>query len=490
MKSDKSIIIIGAGIGGLATAALLAKAGYPVTVLEKQASVGGRARVFKAKGFSFDMGPSWYMMPEIFENFYQQFDKKSSDFFTLKRLDPLYRIFWGKDDCVNINAKFSENKKYFESREKGSFKKMSKYLTLSSKLYRVTIRSFLYTDFKTLTSWVDLGKAAFSIPFFTFRSIDQVTSRYVTDYRLKQIMSYWSVFLGGSPYLVPGLYSLMSHVEFQEGVYYPMNGMGEVINSLVTLCKTHGVVIQTSSEVTQISKKSDRVTVYVGSKSYTADRVVSNADYQYTQEKLLSVSDRTITKTKWKKKTIAPSMFLMYLGVKGQVKKLGHHNLFLSSDWNRHFDQIFKTPQYPDDPNYYICAPSKSDVSVAPKNHENLFILVPIAAGLSDTSAIRKDYSNKILLHLEKITGQDIIKNIVFKRTYSLNDFKNDYHAFEGTALGLSHSLFQTAFLRPAMQSKKIPQLFFVGQDTLPGVGMPMVLISAQVVAAKIIKGL
>jgi phytoene desaturase len=270
-------------------------------------------------------------------------------------------------------------------------------------------------------------------------------------------------------------------------VYYPVGGMGKLVESLKLLCEEYGVEIKTNVSVNRIIRKNGKVILSTKSKTFTADRVVVNADYQYAEQKLLQERDRSYAFEYWNKKTVAPSMFIMYLGIKGKVKSLKHHNFYFTDNWDKHFDEIFKNPRMPSDPSYYVCAPSKTDLNVAPKGDENLFFLVPIAPGLADTDEIRKSYVKKLITHFENLIGENISERIVYERVYSVRDFMTDYNAFQGTALGLTHTLLQTAFLRPKIQSKKIPEIYYVGQYTLPGIGVPMVLISAQVVAEKIL---
>ena len=325
MIKNKSIIIVGAGIGGLATAALLAKSGYSVTVVEKNKDLGGRARVFKASGFTFDMGPSWYMMPEVFEKYYDLFGKKSSDFFTLKKLSPLYRVFFGSNEIWDIDEKFLNNKNKLEEIEKGSYKAIQKYQSLSKKLYRLSLDNFLYTDFSSISSWLKLAKGTKHLPLRSLLSLDRLLRLYTKNDRLIQVLSYWAVFLGASPKKIPGIYSLMSHVE-SAGVYYPQSGMGALVQSLVSLCKEYGVTFRTDEEAVSIRFNSDNAVVKTSKQIYLADRVIANADYQFVEEKLLHKKDRTYDATYWNKKTVAPSMFILYLGIKIN-KKLSYKNL-------------------------------------------------------------------------------------------------------------------------------------------------------------------
>lgn len=485
---NKKVIIIGAGIGGLATAALLGKAGYDVTILEKNRIPGGRATQWKTKGFTFDMGPSWYLMPDVFENYFALFGKKPEDLFKLTRLDPHYRVYFGKKDYVDIVKNLETNLAYFESIEPGSREKLKKFLDNAEYQYNAAIKHILYKNFTKVTDFFTADIAKEGRKLNVFQNLDKYISTYIKDKKLKQILEYTIVFLGGSPRNTPAFYSIMSHIDFKMGVFYPQKGIFSVIEALISLAKQHGVKIRVHTAVTKIKVMNGKaVGVYVGKKLIPADIVVSNADYPFTEMKLLSNEWQTYKKQYWEKKTLAPSSFNMYLGVKGKLKNLKHHTLSFANDWEKHFDDIFSHPSWPQKPSYYLCCPSKTDATVAPDGYENVFILVPVAPGLADTDKIREKYAAKVIADIEELIGEKFADRIVVKRIYSQRDYSKDYNSYKGSALGLAHTLLQTAIFRPQNRSKKVKNLYYVGQVTQPGIGMPMCLISAQLVSERII---
>lgn len=486
----QTIIIIGAGIGGLSTAALLAKDGHNVTVLEKNDQIGGRAMHFKEQGFLFDMGPSWYLMPEVFERYFALFGKKPSDYYQLVKLDPQYRVFFSKDDIVDIRADLDKNLALFESWEPGSAAKVTEYLEKARYQYEVAMKKFVYRNYNSIFDILK-PEMAEGAKLNIFESLDKHVSRYVSHKKIKQILQYTNVFLGGSPKNTPAMYSILSHVDFHQGVFYPMGGLNQLVNALESLCKEYGVIIRTNQEVTKIDIQDKKIqTVQTTDKTYTADKVIANADYHHVETTLLPQESQSIPETSWEKKTLAPSAFILYLGIKGPVKNLHHHNLFFANDWEKHFDGIFNDPHWPEDPSYYICCPSKTDPTVAPNGDENIFVLVPVAAGLEDSDEVRERYAKKILTHIEELIGETIQDRIVVQRIHSQRDYKQLYNAYKGTALALSHTLMQTAIFRPANKSKKVSNLYYVGHYTNPGVGVPMCLISAELVREQLIHDL
>jgi 1-hydroxy-2-isopentenylcarotenoid 3,4-desaturase len=485
----KHVLIIGGGIGGLATAALLGKQGYKVTVLEKNEAIGGRASVWKSKGFTFDLGPSWYLMPDVFEKYFALFGRKPNELFQLHHLDPHYRVYFGKKDFVDIKKSISKNLDLFDSLEPGVSERIKTYLTTAETQYNAAIKYILYNNYSSIKDFLSHDLAREGRKLNIFENLDHYVSRFTTSERVKQILEYTIVFLGGSPKNTPAFYSIMSHIDFKLGVFYPMGGVYQIVKALEKLCRENGVIIKTNQEVTEIvvdGKVAKQVKTI--NATYDADIVISNADYPFTETMLLPKEARTYPESYWQKKTIAPSAFLIYLGVKGKIKNLKHHNLFFANNWEEHFEQIFKDPQWPEKPSYYVCSPSKTDPSVAPKDDENLFVLVPVPAGIEDTDAIRKSYADKILSHLEGLLDENFVDRIVVKKVFSQRDFIERYNAYKGTALGLAHTLTQTALFRPRMRSKKVQNLFYVGQYTQPGIGMPMCMISAEIIAKEIKK--
>jgi phytoene desaturase len=508
-----SVAVIGGGFGGLSAACYLADAGADVTVLEKNEQLGGRASRLEADGFRFDMGPSWYLMPDVFERFFSHFDRAPEDYYTLQRLDPHYRIFFKDGDRVDMVPDIEANVETFESYEAGAGEALREYLDTSETHYEVAMNRFVYEDRPRLRDWVDLDvMRAAPIGLRLVGKMDDYVSDYFDHPKLQQIMQYTLVFLGGSPKNTPALYNMMSHVDFNLGVYYPEGGIGAVVDALVELGGELGVDYRTNAEVTEIITRRSGfelelassgaglsgpeaavATADGGAHTETGDRlrfdrVVSDADYAHTEGELLPEHLRGYGESYWESKTYAPSAFLMYLGVEGDVDPLAHHTLVLPTDWDPHFEQIFDRPAWPEDPAYYLCVPSATDDTVAPEGHSNLFVLVPIAPGLEDSEATRNAYRGKILADVAENTGVDLRDRIVFEERFSVSDFAARYHSMRGTALGLAHTLTQTALLRPDRRSKEVPGLYFTGSYTTPGIGVPMCLIAGQHTADAVIE--
>lgn len=483
----KKVIVIGGGISGLATASLAAKKGFEVLLFEKNATLGGRAMMFKKDGFMFDMGPSWYMMSEVFERFFSYFGKKTSDYYELVKLDPKYRIIFSKNEVYDMASNKALNYKYFEKIEPNSTPNVKKYLERAQEMYQLGMKHFVYKNYNSFFDMFNIkfAKAGLKLPLF--ENMDQYISRFVKSAKLKKILLYTTVFIGGVPKKTPALYTLMSHVDFNQSLHYPQGGMFEIVKALRSLCLENKVKIKTSSIVEKIVFKDDKATgINVNGVFYDADYIVSTADYAFTELKMLPKSKQSHSLRYWKKRVVAPSAFILYLGVKGLLPQFKHHNLFFVHDWEKHLDSI-DHKKWPDKPSLYICNPSKTDPSVAPKNTENLFILVPIAPGLKDTTKIRKDYRDKIINMIDEHMGTSISKNIITQKILTINDYKALYNAYEGTALGLAPTFFQTALFRPSNKSKKLKNLFYAGQNTLPGVGVPMVLISAELAVKRLL---
>jgi len=486
---NRSAVIIGAGFGGLTAASLLALSGWEVTVIEKNSSPGGRARVWKEKGFTFDMGPSWYLMGEVFDKYFAHFGKKTSDYYNLIRLDPYYQVFFEKHPSVTITPRLSETSSLFESFEPGGGKKLGEYLAGAKYKYDVALNEFLYVDYRSIFQFINRRMITEGLKLRIHNSLGRFVSRYFSDKRAQQILEYAVVFLGNSPANAPALYSIMSHVDLSLGVFYPHGGIGSVVDAFVKLAESLGVEFRYNTEAEKIvthNGKFEKVVTNNG--EYPADSCLVNADYAHAETVLLSDNDRSFSSRYWNKRVVAPSMFIAYLGIDRKIGQLSHHNLYFADDWDRHFDTIFKKPSWPDNPCYYLSAPSRTDASVAPEGCENLFLLVPIAPGLPDTPEIREEYFNKTIAHIEKTAGINIHDGIVVKRIYSINDFSDDYHALKGSALGIAHTIGQTAIFRPPHRSKKIKGLYYTGQFTHPGVGVPMTVISSEVIAKEMIK--
>ncbi len=477
----KNILVIGAGVGGLSAGALLAKQGHKVTIIEKNKEVGGRASVFSEQDFTFDMGPSWYLMPDIFENFYAEFDKKPEDFMSLKRLDPSYRIFFGRDDIIDVPASKQKIFDLFESLERGGAEKLKQYLKISKLQYDIAKEKFLYADFKKLTDLIDLDVIKKGSKIRALTNIGKFARKYFKNEKLIKVLLYNIVFLGGSPKNIPALYSIMAHVDFDMGVFYPQGGFSKFIDSLVSLAQDNGVKIILNNPVKKINPDERKITTQMG--LYNYDVLVSSADYHHTETELLDKKYQTYPEKYWQKKIIAPSAFIVYLGLNKKIKQLLHHSLYFDYDWEEHFESIFaKSPEWPEYPSFYTCVPTRTDSTIAPPGCDIIFILVPVAPGLKDEDDFRNKYFDKIISRMEKLVGESIKDSIVVKKIFAHRDFIGKYNAYKGTSLGLTHTLWQSLNFRPAHQSKKVKELYYVGQYTHPGIGIPTTLISSQIV--------
>ena len=485
--SGRSITVIGGGFGGLSAACYLARAGADVRLIEKNEQLGGRASRLTQDGFRFDMGPSWYLMPDVFERFFSHFDRDPSDYYELEHLDPHYRIFFKDGDRVDVTADRETTKETFESYEPGAGAKLDEYLTESRRTYERGMEGFVYRDRSRLRDWLDPDLLRYSRGISFLGSMQGHVEEYFDHPKLQQIMQYSLVFLGGSPQNTPALYNLMSHVDFNLGVYYPEDGIGSVVDAFVDLGSELGVEYDTDRPATAIEGRAGGFRVATERGDLFPDLVVSNADYAHTERELLPPKKRSYGTEYWKSRTYAPSAFLLYLGVEGDLGGLAHHTLVLPTDWERHFLQIFEDPVWPDDPAYYLCAPSETDDDVAPEGHSSLFALVPIAPGLEDDSSRRETFRDALLTDIAVHTGLDIRDRIVFEETFSVTDFAERYNSERGSALGLAHTLRQTAVFRPTRRSRRVDGLYFTGSYTTPGIGVPMCVISGEHTAEAII---
>ncbi|MCT9097589.1 NAD(P)/FAD-dependent oxidoreductase [Haloarchaeobius sp. HME9146] len=482
--SGTSVVVVGSGFGGLSTACYLADAGADVTVLEKNEQLGGRASVLEKDGFRFDMGPSWYLMPDVFERFFGHFDRTPTDYYGLERLDPHYRIFFKDGDEVDITADKERTKQVFESYEAGAGEALERYLDKSEENYEVGMEHFVYEDRSSLRDFIDLDVARQARGLSLLGSMQDHVEKYFDHPKLQQIMQYTLVFLGGSPNNTPALYNLMSHVDFNLGVWYPENGMGGVVDGIVQMAEELGVEFHVDEPVTAIKGRGGGFLVETAhGNKFPADLVVSDADYAHTEQELLPEEKRQYDAEYWDSRTYAPSAFLMYMGVEGDVDELAHHTLVLPTDWEEHFGQIFDDPEWPENPAYYLCVPSETDDSVAPEGHSNLFVLVPIAPGLDDGEETREWYRDLVLDDIAQNTGVDLRDRLVVEETFSVSEFGERYNSMQGTALGMAHTLRQTALFRPPHRSKKVDGLYFTGSYTTPGIGVPMCLISGDLTA-------
>lgn len=484
-----NIVIIGSGFAGLAAAAILARNGYQVTVFEKNNQPGGRAGVWQSGGFKFDMGPSWYWMPEVFENFYQIFGKKASDFYDLKRLSPSYRVYWSENDFTDIPANIQDLEALFEEIEPGSSKNLRLFLEQAKFKYDTGMGEYVFKPSDSISEYMDfrLLRESFKIQMFT--SISKHIRSYFSHPKLIKLLEFPVLFLGGTAQNTPALYSMMNYADLVLGTWFPIGGMNEIVKAMVAIAEENGVTILLDHEVLKIRTEGDRALgIETKAGFHKADLVISNADYEHTDQTLLNKANRSYTPKYWDSRVLSPSSLLFYLGTNKKLDNILHHNLFFDEDFELHANEIYKHPQWPSKPLFYVCCTSKTDASAAPENGENLFFLMPLAPGLHDNEELREKYFEILLSRFESITGENVSDSIIVKRSYAINDFVKDYHSFKGNAYGLANTLMQTAFLKPKMQSKKLKNLMFTGQLTVPGPGVPPAIISGQVVASQALK--
>lgn len=483
------IIVIGAGFAGLSAATCLADKGYNVTLLEKNDVAGGRARKFEADGFLFDMGPSWYWMPDVFEQYFGLFGKKVSDYYDLVRLDPSYTVFFGKEEVMEVPAKMDDLLAMFETYEPGSGKQLRAFLAEAQYKYEVGMREFVYKPSLSLLEFADLRIVSSLFRLQMFSSIAASIRKRFKHPKLIQLLEFPVLFLGATPENTPAMYSLMNYADMALGTWYPMGGMHQIIEGMVALAKEKGVDIRLGQEVKQIYVPNGHASkVVTQDASYDADIVIGGADYHHLEQQILEPQHRRYSANYWKKRTMAPSSLLFYLGINKKLTGLRHHNLFFDEDFHQHAVEIYDQPMWPSKPLFYASVPSITDPSVAPVGQENLFLLIPTAPGLEDNESIRAHYYDMVMQRLENLTGQSIRDAVVYKRSFAHSDFINDYHAFKGNAYGLANTLLQTAFLKPKLKSSKVKNLYFAGQLTTPGPGVPPSLISGQVVAKEVMK--
>lgn len=497
--SQKTAVVIGGGIAGLASAALLAKAGMKVQLLEARESLGGRAYLWEKDGFKFDMGPSWYLMPDAFEQFFNLMGTSADKELDLVRLSPAYQtINEGDPKTLVIGNKLEEIKDLFEEVEPGSAQKLQEYLDSAEDAYKLSIKHFLYTNFKDGRSFINpevLAKAGTFISLLV-NSLYKFSSKFVKDERLRKILNFPAVFLGASPYETPSMYHLMTHVDFNVGVFYPQGGMYTIIQAIERVARNAGVEIHTNSKVSKIlSENGKAVGVSVGKVEYRADVVVATADLHHVETKMLEPEHQSFPQKWWDKKLPGPSAVLLYLGVKGKIPQLEHHTLLLTEDWGTNFKEVFHKAdgkrKVPTPASMYLCMPSKTDPSVAPEGFENIFVLVPIAADPSiGRGGIDRAGDDAFEAAADRVIEQianwcnipDLAERIVVRRTMGPKNFEEELNAWSGTALGMAHTLWQSAFFRPKNYSKKLKNLYYAGHNTIPGIGLPMCLIGAELV--------
>ncbi len=485
----KKIAVIGSGFSGLSAAACLAKEGFDVTVFEKNQTPGGRARSFEAQGFTFDMGPSWYWMPDVFEKYFQLFGKSPSDYFALKRLDPSYRIYYGANDLVDIPAGVEALCKLFDELEPGSSQHLLRFLEEGEYKYNIGINELVYKPGLSVTELMDIELAKGLFKLHVFQSISQYIRKFFKSERIIKLLEFPVLFLGATPEKTPALYSLMNYADMALGTWYPMGGMYKIVEGMTSVAEEQGVKFRYNSPVQSLEMNGVRAKgLLVNNSVEYFDYIVASADYHHVEQQLIPEKYRKYKQTYWDKRVLAPSSLLFYVGLNKKLKGLLHHTLFFDEDFSLHAKEIYEDPKWPTSPQFYVSCPSQTDPSVAPAGYENLLILIPVAPGLEDEEMIREKYFNLVIDRFEKITGEQIRQHIVYKRTYAHNDFIADYNAYKGNAYGLANTLMQTANLKPSIINKKINNLFYTGQLTVPGPGVPPSIISGQVAARELVK--
>lgn len=483
---SKIINIIGSGFSSLAAACYLAKQGHNVTVYEKNPTIGGRARQLKKEGFTFDIGPTWYWMPDVFERFFGDFNKRPSDYYSLKKLSPAYSVYFDTLDFITIADNLPAIKQAFETIEKGSSEALEEFINEAKSNYDIAIKDLVYRpgespiELVTPQTMMKLGQF--------FGNISRDIRKRFTNKRLVKILEFPVLFLGAKPSDTPSFYNFMNYADFGLGTWHPENGMYSVVLAMEKLAKDLGVTIYTNTPVEKIGVENGKAAYIIANDTkINADIVVSGADYHHS-ETLLDEQYRQYSEKFWQKKTFAPSSLLFYVGFNKTIKNVEHHTLFFDVDFDAHAKDIYDTPQWPEEPLFYASFPSKTDAGAAPQGMEAGIFLIPLAPGIEDTPELREQYFEKIIKRFENLTNQEVCNSIIFKESFCVSDFVKDYNSYKGNAYGLANTLLQTAFLRPSLRSKKVKNLFFTGQLTVPGPGVPPALISGKLVAGLIEK--
>lgn len=487
MQKQLHIAVIGSGFSGLSAASALARQGHRVTVYEKNSTAGGRARKFTEEGFTFDMGPSWYWMPDVFESFFNQYGKTTADFYELERLDPSYRVYFSPEDYIDVPATPEKLAMLFDSMESGSGEQLHKFLEEGKFKYELGINKLVR---KPGLSWFEFADAQLFggvLRLHVFQSISKYIRKFFKNDRIIKLLEFPVLFLGATPQDTPALYSLMNYADIALGTWYPKGGMHKIVEAMVAIAQSQGVEFRFSAGVTGFEFEGSRVkAVKTEAGSWPCDAVVASADYHHVEQHLLPKQLRIYTEDYWTKRTFAPSSLIFYLGINKKLKGLLHHTLFFDVDFSLHAKEIYHDPKWPTLPQFYLSCTSLSDPTVAPEGCENVMILIPVAPGLEDREDIREKYYDMVMHRFEKLIGDTIREHVVYKRSYAHRDFISDYNAYRGNAYGLANTLLQTANLKPSILNNKVPNLFYTGQLTVPGPGVPPSIISGEVVAKEL----
>lgn len=484
MANGQHIVVVGSGFSGLSAAAELGRLGYRVTVVEKNADAGGRARKFTESGYTFDMGPSWYWMPDIFEEFFARYGRKPSDYYDLHRLDPSYRVYFGPGDSLDVPATPEKLAALFETLEQGSGDRLMDFLEEGKFKYELGINKLVRNPGLSLLEFADSRVLKGVLKLHVFQSISRYIRKFFRHDRIVKLLEFPVLFLGATPQDTPALYSLMNYADIQLGTWYPQGGMHKIVEGMVDVATRQGAQFRFSAAVTGYEFEGNRISgVRIGDEVLPCDGVVASADYHHAEQHLLPAPLRRYSEDYWNKRTFAPSSLIFYLGIKKRIPGLIHHTLFFDVDFGLHAEEIYHKPKWPTLPQFYLSCTSATDPTVAPEGCENIMILIPVAPGLEDTEEIRERYYHLVMDRLERMLSTDIRPFVEYRRSYAHADFISDYNAYKGNAYGLANTLLQTANLKPSIVNPKIPNLFYTGQLTVPGPGVPPSIISGEVVA-------
>ena len=485
---SKEVVVIGSGLAGMSCATYLAKKNYRVRVLEKNSTYGGRLQSFSQDGFTFDAGPSWYWMPDLFDSYFNDFGKKTADFYKLTRLDPGYRIYFNENEYLDVSENLDTLKKKFDKIESGSGESLQNYLDDAGEKYRVAVEKFIYKPSLSALEFMELDLLKRLGRLNLFKPISKHIREYFKDQRLIKLLEFPSLLLGAKPSNTPALYSIMNYADLSLGTWYPNGGIRAIATGLYQNALDHNVEFLFNHPVSKIETKNDIVDhILVHDKKINCDIVVGGADYHHIENHLMDEKNRNYNDNYWDKRTMSPSSLLFYLGINKELD-IPHHALFFDTDFDKHAEEIYDKPQWPKNPLFYVSCTSKTDINVAPKGSEAVFILVPVAPGLNDNENSREIIFQQIVNRLENALGTNIKDSIVFKRSYAHKEFISDFNSYKGNAYGLANTLFQTAIFKPRIKNKKLTNMYYCGQLTVPGPGMPPSLVSGKIVAKQIIK--